>query len=216
METWLKPGNTAKLFLLPGYCYVGEFRAVKRGVGVGLLHKSKYKFTKLLSKRFEHFELLDVKTTDISTPMRMLIVYRLNTSIPSFLCEFESLLDELTMVPGELIITGGFNLYCEIPNAPGVKALKDLLAENTLQQHVTRPTHKAGHTLDLVISRASSSIKSPTDVYDASISDHFSVLFSLVISDPASVPKVKLARDMRTFSYTKFKDDLSIKLNKIP
>ena len=148
--------------------------------------------------------------------MRMLIVYRLNTSIPSFLCELESLLDELTMVLGELIITGDFNLHCEIPNAPGVKALKDLLAENNLQQHVTKPTHKAGHTLDLVISRESSSIISTTDVYDASISDHFSVLFNLTISDPSSVPKVKLARDMRSFSYTKFEDDLSIKLNKIP
>ena len=148
--------------------------------------------------------------------MRMLIVYRLTTSIPSFLCEFESLFDELTMVPGELIITGDFNLHCEIPNAPGVKTLKDLLSENNLQQHVTKPTHKAGHTLDLVIPRASSSIISTTDVYDASISDHFSVLFNLIISYPSSVPKVKLARDMCSFSYTKFEDDLSIKLNKIP
>ena len=81
---------------------------------------------------------------------------------------------------------------------------------------MTKLTHKAGHTLDLVISRASSSIISTTDVYDASISDHFSVLFNLIISDPSSVPKVKLARDMRSFSYTKFEDDLSIKLNKIP
>ena len=172
-ETWLKPGNTAKLndLLLPGYSYVGKFRAVKRGGGVRLLHKSKYKFTKLPSKRFEHFELLDGKTTNTSAPMRMLY---LNTSIPSFLCEFESLLDELTMVPGELIITGDFNLHCEIPNAPGVKTLKDLLAENNLQQHVTKPTHKEGHTLDLVISRASSSIISTTDGFDASISDHFS------------------------------------------
>ena len=48
-----------------------------------------------------------------------------------------------------------------------------------------------------------------------SISDHFSVLFNLIIGDPSSVPKVKLARDMRSFSYTKFEDDLSIKLNKI-
>ena len=78
------------------------------------------------------------------------------------------------------------------------------------------PTHKAEHTLDLVISRASSSIISTTDVYDASISNHFSVLFNLIISDPSSVPKVTLARDMRSFSYTKFKDDLSIKLIKIP
>ena len=30
------------------------------------------------------------------------------------------------------------------------------------------------------------------------------------------MPEVKLARDMRSFSYTKFEDDLSIKLNKIP
>ena len=43
-----------------------------------------------------------------------------------------------------------------------------------------------------------------------------SVLFNLIISDPSSVPKVKLARDMRSFSYTKFKEDLSIKLDNIP
>ena len=91
-----------------------------------------------------------------------------------------------------------------------------MLAENNLQQHVTKPTHKAGHMLDLVISRASSSIISTTDVYDASISDHISVLFNLIIRDPSFMPKVKLACDMRSFSYTKFKNDLCIKLNKIP
>ena len=51
---------------------------------------------------------------------------------------------------------------------------------------------------------------------NASISDHFSVLFNLIISDPSFAPKVKLASAMRSFSYTKFEDDLSIKLNKIP
>ena len=40
--------------------------------------------------------------------------------------------------------------------------------------------------------------------------------FNLIIGDPSSVPEVKLARDRRSFSYTQFKEDLCIKLIKIP
>ena len=58
-------------------------------------------------------------------------------------------LSDVIMTHDELLIAGAFNLHFEEPLAPGVSYLKDILAENYLEQRVTQPTHRGGHMLDL-------------------------------------------------------------------
>ena len=73
-------------------------------------------------------------------------VYRLKTSIPSFPCEFDTLFDESTMMPGELIVIGDFNLiigdrrsfsYTQFEEDLCIKLIKIPIKQdpNTLFQH---------------------------------------------------------------------------------
>ncbi|CAH3120278.1 unnamed protein product, partial [Porites lobata] len=51
----------------------------------------------------------------------------------------------------------------------------DLLESFGLKQHVTGPTHKDGHTLDLIVTRCFDCILSAPPKVDCYLSDHASV-----------------------------------------
>ena len=119
------------------------------------------------------------------------------------------------MVHGDLLIVGDFNLHYEQDNAVGVSGLKDLLAENNLQQHVQQPTHRMGHTLDLVITRMSDSNITSMDVYPSTISDHHSVIFGVSATMPLPTRHVRQARDFRGMDRAGFTADLATKLGSI-
>ena len=214
-ETWCKPNKSAVLNELtaPGYSFIGECRSLKRGGGVGLLYKSAYKFCKTKTKRYDTFEHLDVKSTQTARPIRIVIIYRPpTTAIQSFLDEFATFVNEIAVTRQDILIVGDFNLHCELNDAPGVKALNDILAENNLKQHVTEPTHMKGHMLDLVITRSSSSLVSSTTAYPSSISDHYSVIFRLLSASPVSARAVKQLRDFRGIDFARLETDLSSRL----
>ena len=54
-----------------------------------------------------------------------------------------------------------------------------------MQQHVDVPTHKSGHTLDLIITRCVDSLLSTNLVADCLFSDHFTVISDLIIKKPS-------------------------------
>ena len=162
------------------------------------------------------FEHLDVKSTQTSRPVRVVIIYRPpTTSVQSFLDEFATYVNEIVVTRQDILIVGDFNLHCELNSAPGVKLLNDILAENNLKQHVTEPTHMKGHMLDLVITRSSSSIVSSTTAYPSSISDHYSVVFRLSSASPVSARAVKQLRDFRGLDVVRLETDLSSRLASI-
>ena len=126
-----------------------------------MLYKSAYKSRK--TKRYDTVEHLDVKSTQTSIHVRIVIIYRPpTTSTQSFLDEFATFVNEIVVTRQDFLIVGDYNLHCEINGAPGVKVLNDILAENNLKQHVTEPTHMKGHMLYLVITRSSGSFVSLT------------------------------------------------------
>ena len=70
--------------------------------------------------------------------------------------EFTSLIGSLISSPFEFIITGDFNLHVDDPASPPAASFLSVLDHFGLSQHVTFPTHRAGHTLDLLVTRTSS------------------------------------------------------------
>jgi hypothetical protein len=84
-----------------------------------------------------------------------------------------------------------------------------------MQQHITSPTHRSGHMLDLVISRTASAVISNTSVYPSSISDHFSVLFHLTTPKIPSTRQLEHVRNFRDLDQCCFEEDLSAKLASI-
>ncbi len=63
-----------------------------------------------------------------------------------------------------------------------VKQFLSALNSTNLTQHVTFPTHRDHHTLDLVITATSSSLSPVIDYSPVSPSDHFPIFCTLTIS----------------------------------
>lgn len=87
--------------------------------------------------------------------VRALVVYRppeTGAAIGVFFQEFSSLLEEVVVCPEELLIIGDFNFHMDMADRYAA-LFGSLLELFNLKQHVTVPTHRSGHILDLVLSR---------------------------------------------------------------
>ena len=70
-----------------------------------------------------------------------------------------------------------------------------MLSSFNLTQHVSFPTHKLGHTLDLVITSSDSSLHPTITSFPLSASDHFPLFIKLNVS-----PQPKPPPELHTFS----------------
>ena len=81
-------------------------------------------------------------------------------------------------------LNGDFNFHMDVDTDTDANNFKDLLESAGLAQHVKGPTHRSGHTLDLIIDRqndtALSSFTTPMDLP----SDHHAVLCSMAFAKP--------------------------------
>jgi len=100
----------------------------------------------------------------------------------SFLTELGTLLSLATTTPHEFLITGDFNLHLDEPNNSQAQQFLSVLNSTNLTQHVSFPTHKDNHTLDLVITANDSSLSLVINYSPVSPSDHFAILSTLAIS----------------------------------
>ena len=105
-------------------------------------------------------------------------------------------------------MAGYFYLHFHLPNASGVQYLKQILTDNNMQQHVTKPTRRSGNLLDLFSTRTSSNIVAATDVCKSSISDHYSVIFPLHVTKPRSSSQTRQVRNFKWVDHASFDEDL--------
>ena len=130
-----------------------------------------------------------------SSELRVIVIYRIpysaahpiSTSV--FLDEFPAYLESVVMSSEPLLITGDFNIHVNVPNDSDAARFLELLTSMGLEQHVDKPTHISGHTLDLIITRCSDSLLSAKPIADYLFSDHITVLCDLELGKPP--PKVK-------------------------
>ena len=84
-----------------------------------------------------------------------------------------------------------------------------LLDLANLTQHVSFPTHRFNHTLDLVITQADSTLCPVISQCPISPSDHFPILYSLNILRPPSSPISKhLTRAIHSINIERFTRDI--------
>ena len=101
-----------------------------------------------------------------------------------FMHEFESYLDETVLVQEMLCITGDFNLHVDDPDDTYGCQFNDLLSSYGLINHVTFPTHQAGHTLNLVITQNNQELELGSIKPGYYLSDHCFVCADIVIPQP--------------------------------
>ena len=119
--------------------------------------------------------------------------------------EFTSLIESLISSPSEFIITGDFNFHVDDPSSPPAASFLSILDHFGLSQYVTFPTHRAGHTLDLLVARTSSEMIRTVECSVPFISDHHAILSAVSIPCKTRVPWVtKTIRSIKSrgcFSY---------------
>ncbi|TDH03587.1 hypothetical protein EPR50_G00165060 [Perca flavescens] len=124
------------------------------------------------------------------------------TQFRAFLDEFQTLLDEVLII-NSIIVTGDFNIWVDVENRRATDEFDWLLLINNLDQHVQEPTHRAGHFLDLVITRN-------VEIFDLfvlenGISDHYTVNFNArpVSKDTREKTKESMEQDEQAKQFKK-------------
>ena len=163
------------------------------------------------TETFKSFEYLEVILSNVT---RIIIVYRppqsKNNCVSNslFFEEFPVLLEHLATASGKLIMLGDFNFHVDdTDNASAMKFL-DIVNCFNLAQHITVPTHKDGHTLDLIITKNDEDLISDIDVHDPLISDHFACFCSWNVCKPNTRRKLITYRKLRSIDHKGFGRDL--------
>ena len=136
-----------------------------------------------------------------------LVIYRPGSDIDTFLSEFTAILETVAAYNCNVVITGDFNIHVDDASDRGARRFLDLLESFGLSQFVTGPTHKQGHTLDLVITR--SDLPPPEiSVEPPLISDHSVVNFLVPLQRPPPRMVDVSTRAWKGFDKENFRKDL--------
>ena len=213
-ETWLSSDSPPSVLnsLTPStFSFLHSPRTNGLGGGLALIYRSSLKMSRIPIQTFSSFESLCVRfTTTSAFSFNFLTIYRPPASSKSiFNSEFATLLEDLATSPSELIITGDFNIHVDQPSCPSSSPFLNLIDVFSLTQHITFPTHISGHTLDLLLTRSSSTAITSVDSTDPSLSDHRALLFSLSAPSPSNRTRItKLVRSFRSINLTNFTKDI--------
>ena len=71
---------------------------------------------------------------------------------------------------GNILIVGDFNFHVDNTRSSDTITFNKILESFNLQQHVNEPTHKQGHTLDLIITRNEDRLVNDIKIHDPVIS----------------------------------------------
>nr|XP_054766777.1 uncharacterized protein LOC129273930 [Lytechinus pictus] len=216
-ETWLKTGDDIVIgdITPTGYTFKHFPRTNnKRGGGLALLYKS------TLNVRFPEsianpkaFEVFSAEIVSSTLSLLLVVVYRPPTrstgsSFDAFTAEFESLIEDVCLNQMPIIITGDFNVHVDSASNANACAFKNLLSSHNLRQSVTCPTHRKGHTLDLLITRESD----PTFFDDLhvidGIADHSAITIKLYLERPQNQKVEVKTRNVSAISKEALCDDI--------
>ena len=221
-ECWLKDDDIAAIGQLENR---GEYklwtkpRSHRVGGGVGCLYKSSMKMKKLDTPRTITFEHLALNLVEGHKSVIILLVYRPESSVVNryslseFSDEFTELVSQFHGRNQELLIAGDFNFHVNKPGNSKARKFKDILQMFDLVQHIKGPTHKAGNTLDLVITRKDSDLLKSCRV-DELLSDHYTILMEVDITRPIPDKKSIKFRKTRSIDMNSFKKDLNFHISK--
>ena len=153
-ETWLSPEDSVIMGeLTPSGYHLQTFHRQNRpGGGIPLVHKANLKVQTVQSGEQSSFEYIEATVTSESNSIRLLLVYRIpysaNHPVSSsvFFKEFAAYLETTLLIPDRLLIAGDLNFRIDCVEDRDASSFCDMLESMGLQQHVSGPTHRAGHT----------------------------------------------------------------------
>ena len=218
-ETWLSADDRDDMTIRDIYPTGYEFHSAPRGSrggGLAFVYKNTLRLCKksFVNTKFKSFEYSDMLMRHSATSLRLFTVYRPRptktnkSSIPLFFNEFSRFLERLATCSEPILLTGDFNFHVENSHDYTAQRFLQLLDYFNLKQHIWVPTHKSGHTLDLIITRSEDSVATSFDVFNPVLSDHY--LVSCVLSIPKiSFERKELAfRKLKTVNVSQLRTDI--------
>ena len=220
-ETWLSGDSRDDrtigdlLNSLPNYSFYHSPRIGRTGGGVGVCLKKGYTVHKFDMKSFSSFEYIDLLIHDqFGTSLRLATIYRPQrtdtgrSSVQLFFDEFSLFLEQMMIHPSKLMIAGDFNFHVNNPIDHDAGRFLELINSVNLLQHVSLPTHQSGHTLDLLLTRATECFVLDPDVQSYLPSDHGAVLCSLDIRKPKQLKVHVKYRKINNIDLDAFRGDI--------
>ena len=164
-KTWLtakdKDDFHVKGLSLPGYEFNHTPRHGNHGYGgVGVLHKASMKIIKTDVYKSDSFENMQIKFNTGSHCLDLITLYRpppnqkknkITTS--QFFEEFSTFLQDKVTGSGDLLMVGDLNIHHDKKADNTTQKFTDMLGSLGIEQHVNKPTHMSGHTLDVIMCR---------------------------------------------------------------
>ena len=161
-ETWLQ--NTveddtclqASEFSKIAMKYLNINRQDKRGGGIALLYSTKYKIKTVAHTKYSSFDGGVWHMQSGSTHYTLLGVYHPPVGMQQgftysiFIDDLTKLLTEAVSGNNNIIILGDINIHLNEPEDADANVLCDIFEAFNSTQHIKFPTHKLGHTLDII------------------------------------------------------------------
>ena len=144
---------------------------------MAFLYRGHYKVKIDSSFSASFCELMTVMLESGSYTFCFVVVYRMLSSTSNklqksqFIDDLADYLELAANLPGRLLLVGNFNVHWDWKDDHECKQLMTVLDSYNVIQHVSGPTHKATHTVDLVISRAEENLVTSCDIGEC-VSDH--------------------------------------------
>ena len=182
VETWLQNGQSSVIesFVPDTHTFHHVPRPVSRGGGVGIVISRNFENIKFYDRSCEQFECIELHATCHRMKMVFNVIYRPpNKNIGDFIPMFEKHILELEKSEKNIYYLGDFNIHMDDRNKVDTKRMNTLLETFSLTNHVTSPTHRLGHTLDLVINNNVNMVQNISVDSVNLISDHMTIFFNI-------------------------------------
>ena len=221
-ETWLssETSTTTSIIKQAGYNISHVFRSDKRGAGVAILWREKFHYFKHICKvPAKLYISLQYQCVVFNFEPKLIIIsiYRLQeVSFKQFLIDLDDIVNDHFSNSHSLIIVGDFNVHFEKVDLHDTVLLTDLMSSFGLSQLIIGPTHKHGHTLDLIFLNTFEMTSSTSIPIDFDIGDHFMVnltLKTLYDCNKQSCRKTISYRNLRGINLEEFSADLCLQLD---
>ena len=221
-ETWLESDSNSVTAEIKTYGYQllhdrRKDRDKERGGGVGIMVKLKRIVKQQHVKHYTSFEHTIVKLSQKNNRTMFLItVYRLHSvSLSIFMDELAELFDLYAVPNDSFIIAGDINIHVETESLYSTR-FNDMLDLYDLRQHIQEPTHRKGHTLDVVITPNKDSYLSKVNITETDVSDHFLVDFNVACEPDSREMKTITYRSTKNVDLEKFRQEVKERLEALP
>ena len=210
-ETWLTELDTyeSREICPEGYQFLRRDREHGKGGGVGFLLRNSFNASVIQTSNFTSFEHLAIRITTDMEVLRFVVVYRPPAqSLPTFMDEFTSLLEELALGGCSILLSGDFNIHFDNDTNTYTNQFAKLCNAFDIVQNVREATHIKGHTMDFILNRSCDKLKvSNVQVRDL-ISDHHLVTCELSLDTPTTDKRSIVYRNLKSIDIETFRTDI--------